>query len=200
MGKGRTPLIAGIFALMLLVIPAQAQDFYTGLAAALRGDYATALQEWRPLAEQGDASAQFNLGWMYDKGEGVPQDDREAVRWYRRAAEQGDAKAQNNLGVMYNNGEGVAQDYREAVRWYRRAAEQGNAKAQNNLGMMYNNGEGVAQDYITAHVWFNIAAANGNTKASENRDIAASKLSADALIEAQRLARQCLDSTYQNCP
>jgi len=164
MGKGRTPLIAGIFALMLLVIPAQAQDFYTGLAAALRGDYATALQEWRPLAEQGDASAQFNLGWMYDKGEGVPQDDREAVRWYRRAAEQGDAKAQNNLGVMYNNGEGVA------------------------------------QDYITAHVWFNIAAANGNTKASENRDIVASKLSGDALIEAQRLARQCLNSTYQNCP
>ena len=200
MGKGRTPLIAGIFALMLLVIPAQAQDFDTGLAAYDRGDYATALQEWRPLARSGDVAAQYNLGLMYRKGEGVPQDDREAVRWYRRAAEQGDAKAQNNLGVMYNNGEGVAQDYREAVRWYRRAAEQGNAKAQNNLGMMYNNGEGVAQDYITAHVWFNIATANGDADASKNRDIAASKLSADALIEAQRLARQCLDSTYQNCP
>ena len=67
---------------------------------------------------------------MYDEGEGVPQDDAEAVRWYRLAAEQGDATAQYNLGLMYDEGEGVPQDDAEAVRWYRLAAEQGDASAQ----------------------------------------------------------------------
>ena len=67
---------------------------------------------------------------MYANGEGVPQDDAEAVRWYRLAAEQGNAGAQLNLGAMYSNGEGVPQDDAEAVRWYRLAAEQGNAGAQ----------------------------------------------------------------------
>ena len=62
---------------------------------------------------------------MYDNGEGVPQDDAEAVRWFRLAAEQGEARAQFNLGIRYANGEGVPQDDAEAIRWYRLAAEQG---------------------------------------------------------------------------
>ena len=82
----------------------KSQDFDAGVAAVERGDYAAALEEWRPLAEQGLADAQYNLGVMYDEGEGVAQDDAEAVRWYRLAAEQGDAGAQNNLGVMYDEG------------------------------------------------------------------------------------------------
>ena len=95
-----------------------------GVVAYNRGDYATALREWRPLAEQGDAEAQFNLGLMYYKGRGVPQDYAEAVKWYRKAAEQGVAEAQYNLGFMYNNGQGIPQDYAEAARWYLKAAEQ----------------------------------------------------------------------------
>ena len=67
-------------------------------------------QEYRLAAEQGDAMAQTNLGWMYDNGEGVPEDDTEAVKWYRKAAEQGYAMAQHNLGWMYANGEGVPED------------------------------------------------------------------------------------------
>ena len=78
--------------------------FDEGVAAYNRGDYATAFEEMLPIAEQGDANAQFNLGFMYDNGEGVPQDYAEAVRWYRLAAEQGNAFAQVNLGVMYANG------------------------------------------------------------------------------------------------
>ena len=91
---------------------------------------------YRLAAEQGDASAQFNLGVRYVTGEGVAQDDAEAVRWYRLAAEQGDASAQFNLGVMYGTGEGVAQDDAEAVRWYRLAAEQGDASAQARIEQM----------------------------------------------------------------
>ena len=74
-----------------------AQDFNKGLKAAQSGDFATALKEWKPLAEQGDAVAQSNLGVMYEKGKGVTQDYAEAVKWYRKAAEQGNASAQLNL-------------------------------------------------------------------------------------------------------
>jgi uncharacterized protein len=92
------------------------------LAAYKRGDYATALRLWRPLADQGNATAQNNLGRMYDKGQGVPQDDAEAVNWYRKAADQGDADAQNNLGIMYHHGQGVPEDYVQAHKWYNLAA------------------------------------------------------------------------------
>ena len=66
-------------------------DFQKGLTAAQSGDFATALREWKPLAEQGNADAQNNLGLMYREGQGVPQDYKTAVKWYQRAAEQGDA-------------------------------------------------------------------------------------------------------------
>ena len=79
-------------------------DFQKGLAAAKSGDFATALREWTPLAEQGDALAQSSLGFMYHKGKGVPQNFETAVKWYRLAAKQGNAYAQYNLGLMYRNG------------------------------------------------------------------------------------------------
>ena len=83
------------------------------------------LDETRSAAEQGDADAQYNLGLRYHYGEGVPQDDAEAVKWWRLAAEQGDATAQRNLGLMYRDGEGVLKDYAEAVKWSSLAAKQG---------------------------------------------------------------------------
>lgn len=107
-----------------------AQNFQKGEEAADKGDFATALREWRPLAEQGNADAQNNLGAMYDKGQGVPQDYKEAFNWYRKSAEQGDALAHIALGLMYRNGRGVPQDYKEAVNWFRKSAEQGDAEAR----------------------------------------------------------------------
>lgn len=95
-----------------------AQDYDKGLAAAQSGDFATALKEWRPLAEQGNAEAQLNLGFMYSDGKGVPQDYAEVAKWYRMAAEQGYAGAQYNLGLRYKNGEGVLQDNIMAHMWY----------------------------------------------------------------------------------
>ena len=93
-----------------------------------------------------------------ERGEGVPQDDAEAVNWHLKAAEQGRALAQVSLGEMYKRGNGVPQDYVEAVAWYRRAAEQGHALAQFYLGVSYERGEGVLQDTVQAHMWFNLAA------------------------------------------
>ena len=84
--------------LLLAASSSVVADFSAGVEAYLRGDYAVALREFRPPAEQGEAAAQFALGLMYDNGRGVPEDDRQAVLWYRKAAEQGDARAQFNLG------------------------------------------------------------------------------------------------------
>jgi uncharacterized protein len=93
-----------------------------GFAAYLRRDYAAAHREFLPLAEQGDARARYNLGLLYDNGQGVAQDYAQAVRWYRLAAEQGNTWAQKNLGVMYDKGRGVAVDYVQAHMWYNLAA------------------------------------------------------------------------------
>ncbi len=103
-----------------------------GVAAYQRGDYATAIRELRPLAEQGDANAQLFLGIMYENGQGVPQDYAEAVKWYRKAAEQGQANAQYNLGIMYDKGESVPQDYIRAHMWFNLAAATGDETARKN--------------------------------------------------------------------
>ena len=120
-----------IVAAALAVVPlaASAQDFEKGLEAAQAGDFQTALQEWRPLAEQGAASAQNNLALMYSNGQGVPQDYAEAVRWYLLAAEQGAASAQNNLGVMYILGQGLLQSNVMAHMWYNIASANGRSKS-----------------------------------------------------------------------
>ncbi len=88
--------------------------------------------EAKLLAEQGDAEAQLNLGIRYANGEGVPEDDAEAVKWYRLAAKQGLARAQSYLGIMYGNGDGVPENYAEAVKWFRLAAAQGQEDAKRN--------------------------------------------------------------------
>ena len=111
-------------------------DFWKGADAYEKGDYSSALREWKPLAEQGNASAQYNLGLMYDKGQGVPQDDKTAVKWYRLAAKQGDADAQYNLGVMYHEGKGVIQDNVYAHIWWNIAASQGVKNATKNRDIL----------------------------------------------------------------
>ena len=92
-------------------------DFQKGYDAFNKGDYATALAEWQPLAEQGDVKAQSYLGFMYSRGRGVLQDYQEALKWTKLSAEGGDAKAQGFLGAIYALGEGVPQDYVRAHMW-----------------------------------------------------------------------------------
>jgi clan AA aspartic protease (TIGR02281 family) len=151
-------------------VPAPASPTLLAEAASAwqRGDYATAVSIFRPLAEQRNADAQFFLGTLYNRGQGVARDYAEAARWYRKAADQGDAASQTMLGVLYENGQGVARDYAEAARWYRKAADQGYAIAQNDLGVLYKNGRGVAQDYAEAARWYRKAADQGNATAQNN--------------------------------
>ncbi|MAG25177.1 hypothetical protein CMI47_06320 [Candidatus Pacearchaeota archaeon] len=133
-------------------------QYMKGWDAYQSGDFATALREFRPLAEQGLADAQCYLGAMYENGLGLPRDYKAVIKWYTLAAEQENALAQNKLGLMYQYGRGVPQDYKTAVKWYRLAAEQGNADAQYSLGLMYHEGLGLPQDYKAATKWYTLAA------------------------------------------
>ena len=177
----------------------------------------TLFENTKAKAEQGDVSAEYNLGAMYRSGKGVPKDIQEAVKWYRKAAEQGDPNAQYLLGAMYAadefsvsksiheavirnyygqsvgddvlRGDGMPQNYAEAAKWYRKAAEQGNADGQRNLGVMCAYGDGVPQDYVDAYTWSNLAAAQGDTIASENRDYIVRFMIPEQVAEAQQLTR-----------
>lgn len=119
-------------------------------------------------AKHGDAKAQFALGWTYQNGRSVPQNDFQAVQWYQKSAEQGYVKAQYNLGKMYNEGHGVPKDSTQALHWFRKAAEQGHAGAQCDLGAIYENGRGIPKDYVLAVRWFRKSAENGYAEAQYN--------------------------------
>jgi TPR repeat protein len=129
------------------------------------GDYDTAFHICTKAAEQGEVSAQFNLGLMNANGIGTPKDDKQALYWFTKAAEQGFVDAQLNLGVMYANGSGTPKDDKQALYWYTKAAEQGDAEAQLNLGLIYRNGEGTPKDDKQAFYWFTKAAEQGDYKA-----------------------------------
>lgn len=152
------------------------------------------LAETKLLAEWvGSPDKQFELGTAYYKGNGVPRDYAEAVKWYRLAADQGQAKSRFMLGVIHERGQGMSPDYFEAVKWYRAAAEQGYIPAQYELGNKYAAGKGVPQNYAQAYVWFSIAAASGHEGARKARDKFARKLSAEEIMEAQARATQIFD-------
>jgi len=136
-----------------------------GYEALSKKDYVTAANEYRPLAERGDAEAQYRIGRMYEFGNGYPQDKAQGIAWIRKAAAQGHADAEQELGVIYATGDGVKQDNVQAVAWFRKAAEQGEATAQYNLGLLYAKGQGVARDYAQAVDWWRKSASQGNADA-----------------------------------
>lgn len=197
--------------LLTLVVgkPAFSADFQKGVSAYEKGDFATALRQWTPLAEQGYAYAQHNIGVMYDKGQGVAQDHKVSIKWYKLAAVPGDATAQYNhgnlsaaqynLGNMYRKGEGVPQNHETSFKWYKLAAEQGHTTAQYNLGVMFNNGTGTFHDYTFAHMWMNIAVLQGYEDVGNKIDLVEKNMTPTQLGTAQRLTRECVAKNYKGC-
>ncbi|RLA11705.1 MAG: hypothetical protein DRQ59_09235 [Gammaproteobacteria bacterium] len=122
-------------------------DFVKGLNAYENKDYATALMEWMPLADAGDSQAQYNLGWMYKRGRGVPQSDNTAIMWFEMSAQSGHSGAQSTLGSIYYYGEGIARNELVGARWFTQAARQGNLRARSELEYMSYKGIGVAHGY-----------------------------------------------------
>ena len=189
-------LIVG--ALLSIGQVASAGPLEDGLAAAKRGDHATALKLFRPLAEQGDVVAQSMLGSFYWSGVGVRQDYAESMKWYLKAAEQGDAMAQYGVAIMHDNGQGVRQNYQRAMSWYQRAADQNLDAAKINLGIMFGRGQGVKRDLVRAYMWLDLAASGPWAEsepetrelAVKNRDLFAREMTPTQIATGQRLARE----------
>lgn len=161
--------LAIVIVLIFSAVPAWA-DYNDGWAAVERGDYATAVKEFLPLAKQGNADAQYNLAILYTIGEGVPQNHVQALEWLSKAAEQDHVKAQYNLGLMYYQGTGVPKNNTLALKWYRKAAESSFAPAQFNLGVMYANGDGVPRNFVRAYMWWSLASALDDKSAARALD------------------------------
>jgi len=135
---------------------------WSELPASVQRGMDAVIAGWRAAAEEGLASAQYDLGDAFDDGRGVAQSDVEAARWWQKAAEQGHVDAQYHLGAMFMEGRGVAQSFKEAAKWTRMAADRGNVDAQCELGQMYEEGSGVAQSDEEAVKWSRKAADRGD--------------------------------------
>lgn len=143
-------------------------DFNTAYEAAQAGNYKQAIALWQPLAEEGDASAQYTLGWMFESGQGVKQNYQRAIFWYMKAAQQGDVAAQYVLAMLYKKGTGITKNSKKAVVWFIKAANQGDAIAQFELGVHFQKGLGIKQDYQQSLYWFQKAAEQGHITSQIN--------------------------------
>jgi TPR repeat protein len=123
----------GLTLALSIAFHAHAED---GQVAYDKGNYGSALASWRPMADQGDAISQDNIGSLYALGKGVQQDYAQAIGWFAKAANQGLPKAQFHLGYAYLRGDGVTRDRNMAIAWFRKAAAQGYAPAQSILDQM----------------------------------------------------------------
>lgn len=173
-------------------------DFQTGLDAYNRGDFATAVREWQPYVDRGDAHAQYNLALIYAGGKGVPQDLAKAADLYRKAAEQGVAAAQYNLGLLYASGQGVPKDPKQAAEWLRKAADQGIVMAEVALARVNDEAEGAARNDAEAINWYRKAAERG--VASAAFDLALlydwGKGAPQDFVEARKWYQRAADAGY----
>ncbi|MFO1327724.1 MAG: tetratricopeptide repeat protein [Rubrivivax sp.] len=156
-------------AMLAAIVPAQAQPLQDAQSAVARQDWAAALRLLQPLARDGLAQAQLQLGLLHYHGQGVPENNDEARRWIERAARQGLAEAQFRLGTMYAFGHAAApadeDPNRLAALWFFEAASQGHADAQYSLGILFLTGSGVVNSPDEAEKWIARAAAQGHADA-----------------------------------
>ncbi len=172
-------------ALLGLGSAAAAADVKAGVDHWMKRDYAQAIAEWRPLAEKGNADAQFNLGQAYKLGRGVPADLRIAQSWYEKAAQAGHAEAQANLGlILYQSGKKAA-----AMPWIKRAAERGDPRAQYVYGTELFNGDVVSKDWPRSYAMMTRASAAGLPQAADSLGQMEQHLSAIDKQKAAGLAR-----------
>ncbi|MES1985334.1 MAG: SPOR domain-containing protein [Pseudomonadota bacterium] len=165
--------------------PAQA-DVKTGVDAWTQGDYVKAVNDWRPLANAGDADAQFNLGQAYKLGRGVPMDVPIALEWFRKASEQGHLRAEDNYGLLL-----FQQNRREeALPYIRKSAERGEARSQYILGTALFNGEFVTKDWVQAYALMTRASASGLSQATASLEQMNNYIPADQRKKGLALASE----------
>jgi len=168
--------------------PDSSSTLSVGTAAYDRGDYSTALLSFQPSAQAGDGYAQYYLGVMYLKGQGVPRNPQLALEWLAKAASAGAAGAQAYMGAFNRRGDLVPQNYAEAMRWYLLAAKQNHENSQYRIALMYYQGEGVQQDLREAYKWAVIASVGGEPEPNQLRMKLEKALPASGITEGQRKA------------
>jgi TPR repeat protein len=169
-------------ALSMLAATARA-ELLDALHAYSEGNYLLAFDEFRTLALNGDADAQFKLGDMYAKGEGVKQDFTEAFSWFLKAAAQDDPRGQLAVADAYEQGRGVPEDHKKAAAWYLTSAEHGNPRAQYAVGLLYAKGVDMPLDLVQARMWLGLA----NDIAAGSRAWVESKMTAAQIEKAKQL-------------
>lgn len=132
------------------------------------GDYETAFDCWKRAADAGSAWAMRNLGYVYQHGDGVAQDNQEAFKWFKKAAERGNIESMFEVGICYYRGEVVPKDVVQSFSWCKKAADKGVVNAMNWVGSFYKDGEGVQQNFQEALKWFKKSGDGGNTDAMMN--------------------------------
>jgi TPR repeat protein len=187
--------VATAFLVVTFSVFSHAAERDPGLEAYRVNDYQSALMVWIPLAEAGDVVAQFNIGYMYEFGEGVTPNHELAAKWYKLAADQGDANAQHSLGNYYFN----SGSYAAATNWYKQSAEQGLAEAQADLGASFSLGQGVPQSYIYAHMWSNISSFTGFDKGARLTTELEELMSPVEISIAHYLAQDCIGKKFKEC-
>jgi TPR repeat protein len=170
-------------------------DGNAGFAAFERGDYATALKEFQPLADQGLPAAQAALGQMYLQGLGVPQDYALAAKWLTPAATNGIAAAQAQLAALYMIGMGVPKDEKQAAYWTKRAADHGVKRSQVDLSAMYYQGVGFPRDLQLSYFYAELAARQGDDEAAGIRSVVEPQLTADQIAKLKAQADAWKPST-----
>jgi uncharacterized protein len=183
-------LIFILFIIGITAVPVLAGrwDYLEGRRAIIRGDTETAFKILNPLADNGDAKAQYLLGRVYELGMGVPKNKDKAIEWYSFASVNGDNDAQYSLGMIYKS----AND-KKAAKYFRKSAENRHFMAQFELGKLYAEGKGVIKDYAQAHMWFNISVAEGYENIRSAMDALEKKMTPAQITEAQKLARKWME-------
>ena len=177
---GRLAGVAGV--VVLLFSSAAWADFGDGMKAFRAGDYARAVEEWMPLAEDGHAKAQNNVAYLYSRGFGVAKDKATSKDWYNRAAEQGYAVAQYNLGMIFAKGLGVEKDHDTAFSWYLLAANQGHTRAQYIVATRFSKGLGVEKSLPHAYMWVTLALDRASGKLKSRIEALRSRLGDDMSV------------------
>jgi localization factor PodJL len=139
-------------------------------------------------ADKGQAVAQYRLGTLYERGQGVAADPAKAMHWYELAADQGNRKAMHNLAVAYASGPAAKRNMTLAARWFAKAATLGLADSQFNLAVLYERGEGVPQSLSDAYKWYAIAALSGDGEAKARMAVLDTQLKESDRTAANRSA------------
>jgi hypothetical protein len=176
--------LAGFLTIPVCSVVFAAPDLESVKRSFEQTDYATALKEVKPLAEQGNPDAQLFLGKMYLKGQGVPKDPDQANKWFTQAAMQGNAESQFFLGAWYLL---PHRDIAEGLKWMRLSAEQGNQDAQLLLGKAYLGGE-LPREPVQADMWLRLAAKDNLGFYQNELRVAEGQMTAEQIAQGKALA------------